>query len=180
MVTKGFILVLLLICPPAYGQDMGRISERDDTTGLRGWSNRNAEWLVPATILYTIASQGLLHGALYDTMDGSIDGHHRTFGVHESAWLHANGVYALGYLAGADAVQLAGITLVSDVAFSGLINYAVGRPFFYAYEEGCWEAGPVCYPKPFSGKGRIVQLGIGVAILAVPPAIRYVKRRVSR
>ncbi len=59
----------------------------------------------------------------------------------------------------------AGAMLVGDVLFQGMVNLDVGRRFVDVGEAPTWALGPVEVGKLFWGRGRWVQVLVGLALL---------------
>ncbi len=154
-------------------EDMPSVVIRTERS-VRRWTEKNSRWLAPSLAAVAITTQGMTHGYFYSRGEGDFYEH---VDLHLVAYIQASSIWALTYLAGADPIEATGTSMVINVVFQGLINESVGRPLLDTEEKDCWDTvGGACVPH-FYGRGRLVEAGVGLALMAAPTVVRHIRRR---
>lgn len=183
LLTGALIALSLLACPRAAARTdsldapfwFGQRAERS----VRAFTDEHQTPLLIGLTVATLATQGYLHGAFYNSHRGGGEG---VWDIHGAAEVHTALIYATVYVAGLDPVQAAGAGLVGAVLFQGFINLSFGRPFIDHGENRRYMVygRDLTFKRIFTGEGRYAELVVGSALIASPYIYRAVRKTVRR
>ena len=164
---KILIILFLMLAQPVYAQSV------DSLWGLRTLRNFTDSHtrIIGATLVgVALLAQGANNSYLYNRDNALFSN------LHSIQDVQTYSVSALGYVAGLDAMQAAGLNLMVNVGFKCQINLGMYRPCIDPNEERYYESFGWERKMFFRGNRRYLQLGIGGAMLAYRPIIRKIKR----
>lgn len=132
--------------------------------------------LTPAVRVLTAWNTNLMLGAITTVLGLAIGlkseafyatrrGRQPLLSVHEAQLLQNGVVYALAWAGGMDAIAAIGAMLIGDMLFQARVNQAHGLPLVDCDEQPTYELGQDEIPKYFYGRGRYLQVIVGILLI---------------